>query len=240
MVKEWKSPDIVTRAFYHDMANQTHLLIGGTTGSGKSNLLNGFIYSLLRFFPDEVQFVLIDPKRTELKKYRSLPHTLEYANDAESIRKAIKVAKDIMLKRQAELDADDFATMYEGSDIWVVIDEYAVLPDMIGNKAIKDLESIACLGRALRVHIIFCTQRPVAKVVTGMIKANVSATVALKTASPQESRNLIEVRGCETLPKYGKAYYRTSTYAGELIDLDIPYTDPDELKRVIDFWIAQK
>lgn len=233
------SPDLTTTAFYMDMQRQSHLLIGGTTGSGKSNLLNGFIHSLLMHFPDEHQLILIDPKYTALKKFRSLPHTLTYACETDEMQNAVKYAYEVMKDRFQGLNSDDFLEEYNGSHIWILIDEYFEFTNKVNGATIKALESIASLGRASRIHIVFCTQRPTSDIITGMVKSNVTATIALKTATPQESRNLIDVRGCEDLKMHIEAYYRTSTYAGELAKIDIPYADPEELKRVITHWTSQ-
>ena len=233
------TPELTTTTFYMDMQKQSHLLIGGTTGAGKSNLLNGFIHSLLQYFPDEHQLILIDPKYTALKKFRSLPHTLKYACDTEEMQDAITMAYSTMKERFQSLNSDDFLEEFEGSHIWIIIDEYFEFTNKVNGATVKALESIASLGRASKIHIIFCTQRPTSDIITGMVKANVTATVALKTATPMESRNLIDVRGCEDLEMHIEAYYRTSTYAGELVKINIPYADPEELKRVITWWTDQ-
>ena len=234
------TPHLQTTGFYSDMQKQAHLLIGGTTGAGKTNLLNGFIHSLLAYFPDEQQFILIDPKYTALKKFRSLPHTIDYACEPEEMEHAIQNAYNIMKTRFKGLEDDDFLEEYNGPHIWIIIDEYFEFTNKVNGATIKALESIASLGRASRMHIVFCTQRPTRDIITGMVKSNVTATVALKTATPQESRNLIDTRGCELLKMHTEGYYRTSTYAGELIKIEIPYASPEELKRVIDHWKAQK
>lgn len=243
----WNRPEIETKKFFWDMQTQTHILIGGTTGSGKSNLLEGFIYSLLANDPTETQFILVDPKMTALKKYRRLPHTLKYAIDTPDIAEAIELARDLMYDRYEGLLSDDFATDYEGGDIWLIIDEYAGLQDMLPKRTMQCLNDIACKGRAAKVHIVFCTQRPTREVITGLIKANVTATVGLKTSSERESRNLIGTAECKYItcnksdPDNARveAIYNSTNTEGDNVLIEVPYADPDDIKKVIDHWMMQ-
>ena len=239
LIYTWRAPAIECSNFYWDLQEQTHVLIGGTTGAGKSNFLEGFIHSCLANFPDETNFILIDPKMTALKKYRKLPHTIEYAIDGIAIEHAIAKAHRIMYQRYESLLDDDYATDYEGSDIWVIIDEYAGLKEIVSKDTMKALEDIACKGRAAKVHIMFCTQRPTSEVITGLIKANVTATVGLKTSSEQESRNLVGENSCKYIEPKVEAIYNSTTTAGDNILIHVPYSDPEVIKETINFWKDQ-
>ena len=240
MTKEWTCPEITAPEYLLDMQKQPHILIGGTTGAGKSVAMNGFIYTLLRFAPCEMNLMLIDPKGVELIDYRDLPHTIGHYSDPMDIDKAITLASEIMQKRFKTMTSHKPAQkMSTEPDLYIVIDEYMDIMLNCPKQTIKNLMWIASKGRAARVHIVLCTQRPCADVVDGRIKANFNTVLALRTANPQDSRNLIGQVGCEDFPDYGKAYYKTPTNRSlELVD--IPLLTDEQIADIVTFWEAQK
>lgn len=231
------SPKITYAEFYEDMEKQPHVLIGGTTGAGKSVAMNGFVCSLLRHFPDEVKLMLIDPKGNELLDYKNLPHAVGHAVDPEEI-------EDALSWMVREMDAR-FKDMSEKGQKWtdyppvyIIIDEYMDILFNCNKQAVKDLIKISAKGRAAKMHIILCTQRPTSDVIDGRIKANFTTTLALRTRNSQESKNLIGESGCENLPDYGQAYYSTPSMRDNVI-VNIPFISDDEIKEIVDHWMNQ-
>ena len=238
----YTTPDGIGKGLFLHLANQTHLLIAGASGSGKSVLLNGIISTLLYRFPLDVaggaQFVLIDPKRVELYPYRNLPHTLCYACEPTDMVEALKYAMRVCETRYEDMQLRGLRK-YDGADIYVVIEELADL--MTTNKrAVQPLIQRLCqIGRASRIHVVCLTQCPLARILTTEIKVNFDGIVALRTRSAQDSRNIIGVNGAERLPQYGECLY----YCPEFMAVHhykVPYIDEDEQKRLIQWWEAQK
>lgn len=191
---------------YADMIAQPHLLIAGATGSGKSVVINGCIYTAL--FDHTNQFIFIDPKRVELCGYRSLPQCLRYASEPAEMLQALEYALDIIEKRFQTMQAEG-KRKYTGGHVYVVIDELADLMTTQRRAVQPLLQRIAQIGRAACVHLIAATQCPLATVIPTQIKCNFDARVALRARSAQDSRNIIERAGCEKLPRYGQAIYMT-------------------------------
>lgn len=227
---------------YNDLLRQTHLLIAGATGSGKSTVVNGIITTALYHTPNKVGFVLIDPKRVELREYADLPHVLHYTNTTEEVPAALRGVLNLVRLRLADMEQKGLR-MYEGSDIYVIIDE--LMPIMVNPTVQKAtlpvLQEILAIARCSRVHIVACTQSPVVKVLPTVLKCNFSSIIALRTVNAQDSRNIIGRKCCERFPDpaaEGKAYaiYRH----GCTEDLySVPrYTD-DERQRLIDYWTRQ-
>lgn len=192
---------------YANMLEQPHLLIAGTTGSGKSVLINGLMVEALEHSPNEVRFILIDPKRVELIDYAELPHTMRYSDEPEDALADLKYALDICETR-FRIMQEQHLKKSRAADLYVVIDELADLV-FADKKVLPVLTRIAQIGRAARVHVIASTQCPLASILTTPLKACMDARVGLRTRSSQDSRNILEHTGCEELPRYGKAYYRT-------------------------------
>lgn len=231
------SPTVITTDFFEDMKTQPHALIGGMTGAGKSVALNGFMCSLLNNSPSEAAFILIDPKGVELLDYAELPHTICHAYEIEDIAKALKLAFDIMQTRFATMMERHEKTTSEG-DIYVIIDEYADIKycadKQLQKQMINYITRIAAKGRAAKVHLILCTQRPTREIIDGMIKANFVTTLALRTEDAQDSINLIKERGCEDLQK-GQAYYKSPSYR-EVQPVVVPFISDDEIQRIVNHW----
>lgn len=236
----WRTPAGATWCICDDILQQTHVVIGGTTGSGKSTLLHSIMYSALIDSPAAKQFILIDLKGVELRRYRRLPHTIAYADEPTEAVRAIKIAEEIMYHRLNELKRRD-AVMYNGNDIYLIIDELAVLMQTAKAKVLEPLSNIMRLGRATKVHVIGATQNPSRSRGGGLpaeIVQNATAAVALRCRSAIESRQIIGVSGAEKLPDihgFGKYWNATGIH-----DVVIPMTSDNELNARINYWMQQK
>lgn len=238
-MKYWRTPNLNNiPKFYMDMEKQPHVLIGGTTGAGKSVALNGFIFNLMGNLPTETELVLIDPKGVELIDYINLPHTLGHFVEIDEIERAIFCAGAEMDNRFREMSQMGLKKSL-APDLYIIIDEYVDLKLQCSAKALKELARISAKGRASKIHIILCTQRPTRDVIDGTIKANFTTVLALRTHDAQESRNLIGVRGCEDLPLHGEAYYDTPTVKG-LVKVTIPFIPEETIKGLVNYWVQQK
>lgn len=223
--------------YYHSMADSAHILIGGTTGSGKSVALNGLICSMLYKNPNELKLILIDPKGVELLDYADLPHTLTHARSIEDIEFAIHWAFEEMERRYNEM-IEARQKLTSKGDIYIVIDEYVDLKFGCSKKALNELARISAKGRASKVHIILCTQRPTQQVIDGIIQANFTTVLALRTKNPQESRNLILQSGCEKLPPHGRAYLDMPSLT-EPTKVCVPMIEDETIKQIVNYWLAQ-
>ena len=237
-----------------------HMLIAGATNSGKSICVHTIIMSILfKHRPDEVKFLLIDPKRVELTLYEGIPYLYDpktSCDDADIITKAADAAKSLqMLVKVMEkrLDMCQLAKVknIEGYNQWakqnkedkmfyifVIIDEMADL--MLQTKAsIEDsIQRLAQMGRAMGIHLILCTQRPSVKVVTGIIKANMPSRIALQVASGIDSKVILDSVGAENLLGRGDMLLLDSSTQTPL-RIQGAYVSPEEIKAVADFLRAQ-
>lgn len=235
----YTSPTGYAYNLFDDALSQPHLLIAGATGSGKSVVENGMINQLMLRLPFDqkgcAQLILIDPKGNELYKYAKLPHTLRYAYNPADMMSALQYAMDLTMKRFQVLrkTGDDY---YNGSDVYVLIDEFADLMTTQGKTVKPVIQRLCQLGRAARVHVIICTQTPIAKVIPTEIKCNFDARFGLRTRSAQDSRNIIGKSGLELLPQYGMGYYMTPA---EENYYEIPYVTKPEIAKNIEWWADQ-
>lgn len=204
---------------------QTHTLIAGCTGCGKSVLLNDIIYSLPCV--TYAGIVLIDPKRVELRTYKRLPHTLLYADTAKEAENVLYKMCVLMDSRYSEMTGKT----YNGLPIYIIIDELADLFTADNARTIKKyLQRILQLGRAAGMHVITATQAPNRKIIPAEIVLNYTCRIGLHCLSPIESRQIIGVPGCEQLPKYGNALIYID---GFIKEVKIPYTSDNEIERQI-------
>ena len=208
MKREWTTPQGQYYSLYADMLKQPHLLIAGATGSGKSVVINGILYTALYNSPAAVELILIDPKRVELIDYAQLPHTLKYASDPGDMVQALELAMTITERRYKAMQARHMKK-YDGGAVYVIIDELADLMTTNRRQVQPLLQRLAQIGRAANVHIIAATQCPLSAVIPTPIKVNFDSRVGLRTRSKQDSRNILGVGGCELLPRYGQGYYMT-------------------------------
>lgn len=229
------APSGTTYNLFSDMAKQNHLLVAGATGSGKSVIVNGIMTTLLYRFPWQASFILIDPKRVELSPYKHLPHTICYASEPKEMVSALKYAMQIVDSRYREMEKRR-ERLYSGGDIYVIIDEFADLMTTNKKEVAPLIQRLAQVGRASRVHVILCTQTPIAKVIPTEIKCNFDSRVGLRTRSAQDSVNILGYAGLERLPEYGQGIYMTPK--GETL-YKIPYVTEQEQGRLIMWWERQ-
>ena len=221
---------------FDDMAKQPHLLIAGATGSGKSVVVNGIIYNLLHSGPSKASLILIDPKRVELVQYKNVPHCLRYASEPADMPQALQYAMMITENRYQVMQRNG-ERMYSGGDVYVIIDELADLMTTQKKAVLPLLQRLCQIGRAAKVHVIACTQCPLAKVIPTEVKVNFDSRVALRTRSPQDSRNILNRTGCELLPRYGQGYYMTP----EGLNLwNIPMYSESDVAAVLNWWTSER
>ena len=237
-----------------------HILIAGATNSGKSICLHTIIMSILyKHRPDEVKFLMIDPKRVELTLYEGIPYLydpktscddVDVVTDANGAAKSLQMLVKVMEKRLSIMQLAKVKNI-EGYNQWakqnneekmfyifVIIDEMADL--MLQTKAsIEDsVQRLAQMGRALGIHLILCTQRPSVKVVTGVIKANLPSRIALQVASAIDSKVILDATGAEDLLGKGDMLYQ-STSDKTPLRIQGAYVSEKEIKAVADFLRAQ-
>lgn len=230
--KRYKTPSGQVYTLYKDMLSQPHLLIAGATGSGKSVIINGLIYTALYGSPAAVRLILIDPKRVELVEYKNLPHTIQYASEPGEMIGALQGALDIVEMRYKLMQRQRLRK-YNGAAVYIVIDELADLMTTNKRQVQPLLQRLAQIGRAANVHIIAATQCPLAAVIPTPIKVNFDSRVGLRTRSRQDSRNILDCPGCELLPRYGQGYYMKP----EGVQLyNIPMISDTERQRIIKYW----
>lgn len=222
---------------YMDMATQPHLLIAGATGSGKSVVINGIIHALLTCnSPAKTRLVLIDPKRVELVQYRALPHVIAYASEPDEHVQALKKSIGIIEDRYRQMQKAG-QRKFTGSDVYIIIDELADLMTTQKKEVMPLLQRICQIGRAANVHVIAATQCPLASILPTAIKVNFDSRVGLRCRSGQDSRNILGVTGCETLPRYGQGYYMRP----EGIDrLRLPYYSDADLQALVNWWTSKR
>jgi S-DNA-T family DNA segregation ATPase FtsK/SpoIIIE len=218
----WLGKDISGNAIWTDLARMPHLLIAGTTGSGKSGCINTLLTSiLLRATPDEVRMILIDPKRIELGYYESIPHLLTsvVSSPKEAATVLLNVVTEmdrryerLSLVRARNLPEANRALRARGEAplpyLLVVIDELADLM-MVSPQAVEDcVIRLAQKSRAVGIHLVLATQRPSVDVITGMIKANVPSRIAFAVSSQTDSRVILDTAGAESLLGQGDMLFK--------------------------------
>lgn len=235
MQREYITPAGEYPRLYHDMLSQPHLLIAGATGSGKSVVINGMMYTALYDSPAAARFILLDVKRVELSEYRHLPHVIQYADNVPGAIAALKTALSIVEARYIEMQRRR-QRLYNGSNVYIMIDELADLMTTAKRDVMPLLQRLCQIGRAARVHVIAATQCPISAVIPTPIKVNFDSRVALRTRSKQDSRNILGLTGCETLPRYGYGYYMRPE-ATELYQ--IPMIADGDRQRLIEYWTGR-
>lgn len=235
MKKRFYTPAGTFYKLFEDMAKQPHLLVAGTTGSGKSVILNGIITTLLYRYPWEAQFILIDPKRVELSPYKNLPHTIRYASEPQEMVSALYYALQIVEERYKEMEKRR-ERKYTGGDIYIFIDEFADLVTTQKRAVLPLIQRLGQIARACKVHLVIATQCPLRSIISTEVKVNFDSRVGLRTRSAQDSRNILGYAGLEELPQYGQGIYMTPQ--GDTL-YNIPYVDEAEQERLIVFWEKQ-
>lgn len=233
---------------FADIADMPHLLVGGTTGSGKTISLNVMILSLLyRNSPEEMRLILVDPKRVEFPVYSVLPHLLcPVIYDAQQTLVALKWLTGEMERRFAVLaqgnsrDIGSYNAKMEkkGEEklpyIILIIDELADLMSVKGKEIESYVVRLAQMSRATGIHLILATQRPSVEVITGLIKANITTRVALKVGSVVDSRTILDSAGAEKLLGKGDMLFLTKEHSKPK-RIQSPYVSEQEIKKVVSF-----
>ena len=222
--------------FYDNLLAETHLLIAGATGSGKSVVVNGMLYTALLNPVTDYNFILIDPKRVELNMYRSVPHCIYYASEPGDMVNALQLAMDICEKRYKAMQKQGIRK-YQGTKLLVVIDELADLLTTNRKQVFPLIQRLCQIGRAAAIMIIACTQSPISRIIPTELKVNFDSRIALRTSCKQDSRNIIGVPGCEGLPVYGQCFYKRSI---GITRWKVPYYTDDTIQELIDLWIPPK
>jgi len=245
-----------------DLAKLPHLLVAGATGQGKSVCLNSIINGLLMCrTPEQLKFIMVDPKRVEFTQYNSLPHLLvPVINDTKKVVFGLRWAVVEMEKRlkmfakvgcrnivdfnnRPALSQPDFFGGEEAVSnpdmprtipyIVIVIDEVADIMQSAGKEVEPVIARLTALARATGIHLILATQRPDAKIITGVIKSNIPGRIAFKTSSSIDSRTILDDTGAEDLIGRGDMLYKTSE--GLLLRAQGSFISDDEINRIISF-----
>ena len=255
--------DINGRIVTADLAGMPHVLIAGSTGSGKSVAINAMIMSLLfRTTPAQVRLILVDPKRVELGMYEGIPHLFtpiitEAKLAANALRNAVremerrlkllasrsvrnidqynaKIAERGMSSLFTEAGEEEQPLPY----IVIIIDELADLMMLDRANVEESITRLAQMARAVGIHLVLATQRPSVDVITGLIKANVPTRISFRLASKVDSRTIIDDNGAESLLGRGDMLFRPPG-TSRLMRLHAPYVSELETAAVVDFWKAQ-
>ena len=243
--------DLMGNAVYGELNKMPHLLVAGATGSGKSVCINSIICTILmRARPDEVQMLLIDPKKVEFTPYHEVPHLLApVITDGEEANRALKVIVQMMDERyelfakagvrniasyNANVEAHPQEHHQKLASIVVIIDELADLMLVAAKEVESSIQRITQLARAAGIHLIVATQRPSVDVITGVIKANIPSRIAFAVSSAVDSRTILDQMGAEKLLGYGDMLYLP---VGETSAKRIQgvFVDDSEVARITDF-----
>lgn len=245
--------DIVGNPFITDLKKLPHLLIAGTTGSGKSVGVNAMILSLLyKNPPDQLKLVMIDPKMVEFSIYADIPHLLtpiitdpkKAIGALQSVAKEMERRYSLMSEYKVKtIDSYNEQAQNNGVEAFpyliVVIDELADLMMTGGKEAEFPIARIAQMGRASGLHLIVATQRPSVDVVTGLIKTNLPSRVSFRVGTKIDSKVILDTDGAQSLLGRGDMLF-TPPGTNGLVRLHAPFATEDEIKKIVDFIKAQK
>jgi S-DNA-T family DNA segregation ATPase FtsK/SpoIIIE len=243
--------DIAGNLLIEDLTRMPHLLIAGATGSGKSVAVNSFISSLiLNKTPEEVRFLLVDPKLVELSAYNDIPHLLHpVITEPHKAILALNWAVEEMERRYedlADMRARDIRSFNEKVKaqkdpeyppmpyIVVLIDELGDLMMVAGKEVESSIIRLAQKARAVGIHLILATQRPSVDVITALIKANCPARIALQVAQKTDSRTILDGNGAEQLLGQGDMLFRHPS-KGQLIRAQVPLIEDNEVEDVVNY-----
>lgn len=241
--------DIAGNVAVGDVATMPHLLVAGTTGSGKSVCINSMIISMIyKSSPKDVRFIMIDPKVVELGIYNGIPHLLiPVVTDPKKAAGALNWAVTEMMKRYAAFaensvrDIKGYNRLAENSDtlqhmphVVIIIDELADLMMAAPNEVEDAICRLAQMARAAGMHLIIATQRPSVDVVTGLIKANIPSRIALSVSSQVDSRTILDTGGAEKLLGRGDMLYAPMGFP-KPVRVQGCYVSDSEIEAVVDF-----
>ncbi len=254
--------DINGRIQVADLNGMPHLLIAGSTGTGKSVAINAFIMSILyKATPDQVRLILVDPKRLELGNYEGIPHLYtpiitEPKLAANALRNAVREMERRLklLASKGVRNIDQYNRLFdnggtpslfeEDSDdkpipyIVIIIDELADLMMLDSSNVEESITRLAQMARAVGIHLVLATQRPSVDVITGLIKANFPARISFRVATKVDSRTILDANGAEALLGKGDMLYLPSGSA-RVHRLHAPLVTEKEIAAVVEFWKAQ-
>jgi len=254
--------DINGRIVTADLASMPHVLIAGSTGSGKSVAINAMIMSLLfRTTPSQVRLILVDPKRVELGMYEGVPHLFtpiitEPKLAANALRNAVREMERRLklLASRSVRNIDQYNKLFEGAMpslfddgegaeeplpfIVIIIDELADLMMLDRANVEESITRLAQMARAVGIHLILATQRPSVDVITGLIKANVPTRISFRLATKVDSRTILDTNGAEALLGRGDMLFLPPG-TSRLMRLHAPYVSEKETAAIVAFWKAQ-
>jgi S-DNA-T family DNA segregation ATPase FtsK/SpoIIIE len=252
--------DISGRIVTGDLASMPHVLIAGSTGSGKSVAINAMIMSVLfKSTPEQVRMILVDPKRVELGMYEGIPHLFTpIITEAKLAANALRNAVREMERRLKLLAAnhvrniDQFNKLFEGGSeylfedvnqeplpyIIIIIDELADLMMLDRANVEESITRLAQMARAVGIHLVLATQRPSVDVITGLIKANVPTRMSFRLATKVDSRTIIDSNGAESLLGKGDMLFLPPG-TSRLQRVHAPFVTEKEISAVTEFWRAQ-
>ena len=248
----WLGKDISGKAVYADLTQLPHLLIAGTTGSGKSGCVNCLVSSiLLRSTPDQVRMIMIDPKKVELSHYDRIPHLLvpvvtnmkDAAGVLHNVVKEMEDRYELMeLEHCRSLPEMNKTRARRGERplpyIVIVIDELADLM-MVSPQEVEDyVIRLAQKSRAVGIHLVVATQRPSVDVITGMIKANIPSRIAFAVSSQTDSRVILDVNGAETLLGMGDMLFKPLG-SSHMERVQGAYITEEEIALLVNHWRHQ-
>ena len=226
-----------------DLTSMPHLLIAGTTGSGKSVCINGIIVSLLyKHSPDNCKFILIDPKMLELSSYEGIPHLLTpVITDAKkataalswTVREMESRYKLMSLEGVRNIDGYNQKHKLKMPYIVVVVDEMSDLMLVSGKEIEGYVQKLSAMARAAGIHIIMATQRPSVDVITGTIKANFPTRISFQVSSKIDSKTILGEQGAEQLLGKGDIVFMSS--ANKIFRIHNPYVSENEIEKISSF-----
>ncbi|MGC2210689.1 MAG: DNA translocase FtsK [Candidatus Korobacteraceae bacterium] len=254
--------DINGRLMTTEMNSMPHLLIAGSTGSGKSVAINAFIMSLLyKSTPDQVRLILVDPKRVELTNYDGVPHLYtpiisEPKLASNALRNAVREMENRLklLAQKGVRNIDQYNRLFEdgytpslfedGTEekplpyIVIIVDELADLMMIDGANVEESITRLAQMARAIGIHLVLATQRPSVDVITGLIKANFPARMSFRVATKIDSRTILDANGAESLLGRGDMLYLPSG-SSRVLRVHAPFVTEKEIASTVEFWKAQ-
>lgn len=227
-----------------DLEAAPHILLAGSTMSGKSVCINTMINSLLcKLCPDDLNLYIIDPKVVDFHQYKKVPHTKGYATEITEAEHILRNIISTMNKRYRLLAKYDCVKVSELTEIklpniLIVFDEYASFStDKSSKNLVAMLQEILRKGRAAGIHVILATQRPDSKVITGQIKANIPCRISFKLPSAVDSRTILDTKGAEQLRGNGDGIILKSN--GDYRRFQGAMLSKNQCKAVIDYWKVQ-
>ncbi|PLX24729.1 cell division protein FtsK [Candidatus Parcubacteria bacterium] len=237
--------DVAGQSILVNLATMPHLLVAGSTGSGKSVCINNIILSLIyQNSPDELKFILIDPKRVELSSYNDIPHLLTpVINDTDKTINALRWVVKEMHERYKLLQAAGKRNIESYNNavivnrlpyIVVIVDEFAALMSLASKEVEAAIVSLAQMARAVGIHLVLATQRPSVDVITGLIKANITSRIAFAVASAMDSKTILDSSGAEKLLGKGDMLFVTAE-TSKPRRVQGAYVTDEEIADVVNF-----